>query len=247
MAGLGTLINVAAVVLGAAIGSLAGHQFPRRIRDVITDGIGMVTILIAALSAVAITDPALTGATGKGIPELIVLGAIVLGGIAGAALRIEQRLNSVGGALRARLAGEDADPHRHRFIEGFVTASLVFCVGPLAILGPLSDGLGHGIDQLLLKSMLDFFTGLAFATSFGWGVAFAALPVLVVQGVMTVAGLALGGVLPDPHLAALTATGGLLLAGVGLRLMNIKAFPSADLLPALVVAPLLTQAVIAFS
>lgn len=124
---------------------------------------------------------------------------------------------------------------------------MVFCVGPLAILGPLSDGLGHGIDQLLLKSMLDFFTGLVFATSFGWGVAFAALPVLVVQGVMTVAGLALGGVLPDPHLAALTATGGLLLAGVGLRLMNIKAFPSADLLPALVVAPLLTQAVIAFS
>ena len=104
---------------------------------------------------------------------------------------------------------------RHRFIEGFVVSSLVFCTGPLTILGSLNDGLGQGADQLFLKSALDGFAAIAFAASFGWGVAASALTVLVVQGGLTVVGLLLGDVLPDAHVAALTATGGLLLVGRG--------------------------------
>ena len=132
---------------------------------------------------------------------------------------------------------------RRRFIEGYVSASLLFCVGPLTILGSLSDGLGDGIDQLALKSVLDGFASIAFAASLGWGVAAAALTVLVVQGAITGVGVLLGGLLPDGHVAAITATGGLLLVGVALRLLRIKQVPVGDLLPALLVAPLLAQLV----
>ena len=120
----------------------------------------------------------------------------------------------------------------------------MFCVGPLTILGSLNEGLGNGSDQLMLKSALDGFASMAFAASFGWGVAAAAVSVLVVQGGLTGVGAMLGQLLPDPQLAALSATGGLLLAGVGLRLLQIKAVPVGDLLPALLVAPLLTELVI---
>ena len=124
-----------------------------------------------------------------------------------------------------------------------MSASLLFCVGPLTILGSLSDGLGNGIDQLALKSVLDGFAAIAFAASLGWGVAASALTVLVVQGSITLLGVVLGGLLPGGHVTAITATGGLLLVGVALRLLRIKPLPVGDLLPALVVAPLLAQLV----
>ena len=139
----------------------------------------------------------------------------------------------------------DADAARERFIEGWLSASLLFCVGPLAILGSLSDGLGRGIDQLTLKSVLDGFAALAFASSFGVGVLLSAVSVGVVQGLWTVLGVVLGSLLPDAHIAALTATGGLLLVGIGLRLLRIRDVPVGDMLPALLFAPLLTQAIIA--
>jgi uncharacterized membrane protein YqgA involved in biofilm formation len=123
---------------------------------------------------------------------------------------------------------------------------MVFCVGPLTVLGALSDGLGRGADQLYLKATLDGFTSIAFAASLGWGVAASALVVLVVQGLITAAGAALGDVLPEAHVTALTATGGVLLLGVALRLLKIKQIAVADLLPALVVAPLLVVLVAAF-
>jgi uncharacterized membrane protein YqgA involved in biofilm formation len=126
-----------------------------------------------------------------------------------------------------------------------MTASLVFCVGPLTVLGSISDGLGHGIDQLALKSTLDGFAAIAFAATFGVGVLASALTVAVVQGGFTVMGLLLGDVLSAAGISALTATGGLLLVGVALRLLKVRDVPVADLLPALVVAPLLTQLVVA--
>ena len=131
-------------------------------------------------------------------------------------------------------------------MEGFVTASLVFCVGPLTILGSLSDGLGTGIEQQALKATLDGFASIAFAAALGWGVAASALAVIVYQGFWTLLGLALGDLLPAAEVAAITATGGLLLVGVALRLLRIRDVPVADMLPALVVAPLLTAAVSAF-
>lgn len=239
--GIGTLVNVVTVLLGAVLGVLAGHRLPERTRDVVTDALGLVTLLIAATGAVAVGAPALTSYIGSSAPMLVVLGAVVLGGIVGSLLRLEARVEGVGGWLQARLAGDRGSVERHRFIEGFVVSSLVFCTGPLTILGSLNDGLGLGADQLFLKSALDGFAAIAFAASFGWGVAASALTVLVVQGGLTIVGLLLGDVLPDAHVAALTATGGLLLVGVALRLLRIREIPVADLLPALVAAPILVQ------
>jgi uncharacterized membrane protein YqgA involved in biofilm formation len=183
---------------------------------------------------------------GSHAPLLIVLGSLVIGGIIGSLLRLEQRVEGVGGWLQGRLAGESDSVERARFVEGFVTASLVFCTGPLTILGSLSDGLGHGADQLYLKATLDGFAAVAFAASFGWGVTASALTVLVVQGGLTAIGAVLGDVLPDAQLSGITAAGGLMLVGVALRLLRVREIAVADLLPGLVVAPLLVGAVAAF-
>ena len=236
--GLGTAVNVAAVLAGSGIGLLLGHRLPQRTRDTVTDALGLVTLLIGGLSAAAVTSPRLAGAVGSSAPVLIVLGSLLIGGIVGSLVDIERRLESVGTWLRQRLTRSGSGGHE-RFIEGFVTASLVFCVGPLTILGSLSDGLGLGADQLLLKSALDGFAAVAFAASLGAGVMASAVAVAVVQGVLTLVGFLVGDVLPGPHLDAITATGGLLLLGVGLRLLRIKLVPVGNLLPALVVAPLL--------
>lgn len=241
--GIGTIVNVATVLLGATIGVLLGNRLPVRTRDLVTDALGLVTLLIAGTSAMAVLDDDLADRVGDSAPMLIVLGALLVGGIAGSLLRLEQRVEALGGWLQARLTSDTGSVERHRFVEGFVVSSLVFCTGPLTILGSLNDGLGNGADQLFLKSALDGFAAIAFAASFGWGVAASALTVVVVQGGLTLLGLALGDVLPDAHLAAVTATGGLLLVGVALRLLRVREIPVADLLPALLVAPILVQVV----
>ena len=254
--GAGTALNVATVLLGSSVGVALGSRLPERTRDVVTDALGLVTLLIAALSAFDVRSPALADAVGSSAPVLIVLGSLLIGGIAGSLLGLEARLERVGAWLQRSLGGgrrassdgpgtlaAKVNPARARFVEGFVTASLVFCVGPLTILGSLSDGLGRGIDQLALKATLDGFASIAFAASLGWGVAASALAVAVIQGSLTLLGVVLGDVLPEAHVAALTATGGLVLVGVALRLLHIRQVPAADLLPALVVAPVLVAVV----
>jgi hypothetical protein len=310
MIGLGTVINVIAILVGSSIGVALGHRLPQRTRDVVTDGLGLLTLLVAALSAAAILEPAVPEAVGAA-GVLIVLGSLLLGGIIGSLLNIEARLEGLGDRIRLRLAGRSAaiagpaadnagsrtlpdggSSRRHRtqasdagpgdaeaveveveavdvevdgaladpgpadpdrtadprssFVEGFVTASLVFCVGPLAILGSLSDGLGLGIEQLALKSVMDGFAAIAFAASLGWGVAASALVVGMYQGTLTLLGWALGSVLDAAQIALLTATGGLLLVGIALRLLRLRQVPVGDMLPALLVAPLLTALVAAF-
>ena len=241
--GIGTIVNVATVLVGCTLGVLLGNRLPIRTRDLVTDALGLVTLLIAGTSAMAVLSDDLSDAVGDSAPMLIVLGSLLVGGIVGSVLRLETRVESLGGWLQSRLAGGGDSLERHRFIEGFVVSSLVFCTGPLTILGSLNDGLGNGADQLFLKSALDGFAAIAFAASFGWGVAASAVTIVVVQGGLTLLGLALGDVLPDAHLAAVTATGGLLLVGVALRLLRIREIPVADLLPALLVAPILTACV----
>ena len=239
--GFGTVVNLATVVAGSGIGLLLGHRLPQRTRDTVTDALGLVTLLIAATSAMAVLSPDLSAEVGDSAPMLIVLGALLIGGIAGSLLRLEQRVEGLGGWLQRRLSGNGGSGERQRFIEGFVVSSLVFCTGPLTILGSLNDGLGNGSDQILLKSVLDGFAAIAFAASFGWGVAASAVTIVAIQGSLTLLGVALGDVLPDAHLAAITASGGLLLVGVALRLLRIREVPVADLLPALLVAPLLVS------
>lgn len=243
--GIGTIVNVATVLLGATVGVLLGNRLPERTRDLVTDALGLVTLLIAGTSAMAVLDDDLADRVGDSAPMLIVLGSLLIGGIAGSLLRLESRVESLGGWLQSRLSSDSGSVERHRFVEGFVVASLVFCTGPLTILGSLNDGLGNGADQLFLKAALDGFAAIAFAASFGWGVAASAVTVVAIQGSLTLLGLALGDVLPDAHLAAITATGGLLLVGVALRLLRIREIPVADLLPALLVAPVLVAGVAA--
>lgn len=247
--GTGTAVNAATVLIGSGAGVLIGHRLPERTRTVVTDGLGLVTLLIAGTSAAAVGDSSLSRAVGDSAPMLIVLGALLIGAIAGSLARIEDRLEGLGDVLQRRLGARgttDGADHaaRARFIQGFVTASLVFCVGPLTILGSITEGIGEGADQLLLKAALDGFAAIAFAAAFGWGVAASVITLVVIQGGLTALGAIVGDFLPDAHLAALTATGGLLLVGVALRLLNIKQLKVGDLLPALLVAPLLTELVI---
>lgn len=269
--GTGTVVNVLTVLLGGFLGMTIGHRLPDRTRAVVTDCLGLVTLLVAALSAADVTAPALRDHVGAGVPVLIVLGSLLLGGVVGSLLGIEERLGSLAGTLQRAVAvrfpsaagaegAASVDPGaalghqegapavrtisaREKFIEGWLTTSLLFCVGPLTILGSLNDGLGRGVDQLVLKAVLDGFAALAFASTFGIGVLFSALSIAVVQGGLTVLGALLGTLLPEAHVAALTAVGGLLLVGVALRLMRVRDVPVADLLPALAVAPVLVWAV----
>jgi uncharacterized membrane protein YqgA involved in biofilm formation len=150
-------------------------------------------------------------------------------------LRIEDRLENVGEHLRRRFraSGEST------FVEGFVSASLLFAIGPLAILGSISDGMSKGIDQLVLKSSLDFFSAMAFAASLGWGVLASVIPVAIYQGLWTVVGVALGSILDGYQIDAMTIAGGVLLICIGLRLLRIKEIAVGNLLPALAFAPLI--------
>ncbi len=233
--GSGTLINVIAVLIGSTIGVFIAHRLNEKIRDVVTDGLGLATGMIAVLTTAAITNPLLTQTLGSGRPVLIVLASVVVGGILGTLLRIEERLEIYGDRLKARFSGEDGSS----FTEGFVAASLLFCVGAMAVLGPITDGLGGGNEILVLKSTLDFFASIAFASVFGWGVAASALTILLFQGSLTLLGYALGNFMSEVQVLMLTATGGLLLLAISLRLLNLKQIPVGNMLPALVLAPLL--------
>lgn len=255
MIGLGTLLNVATILLGSALGVGLGHRMPQRTRDVVTDGLGLVTAMLGAIAAAAVLDPIISESVGSA-GMLVVLASVLLGGIVGSLLGIEDRLEGAGDWLRRRLRSQSsqraariappglvpgtAAAGRDTFVEGFVVASLVFCIGPLAVLGSLSDGLGLGIDQLALKSVMDGFVAIAFAATLGWGVAASAVAVGIYQGTLTVLGWALGSLLSGAQVGLMTATGGLLLVGIGLRLLRIRDVPVGDLMPALIFAPLLT-------
>jgi hypothetical protein len=256
--GLGTLLNITTIVVGTAIGVLIGRRLPERTNRVVTDALGLITLVLGGLNLVALSDTDFVGAVGAGGAFLVVIGALLIGSVIGSLAGIESRLENFGGWLQGRLTrrggkGEgtaDGLPDapltitaREKFINGFVDASLVFAIGPLAILGAFQDGTGQGFDQLALKSTLDGFASIAFAASLGWGVAFSAIPVGIWQGLLTVLAFGLGSVMSGAAIAALTATGGVLLLGVGLRLLNLRAVAVADMLPALIIAPLLTVGV----
>jgi uncharacterized membrane protein YqgA involved in biofilm formation len=238
--GLGTLINVVAIIIGTVIGVLVGNRLSEKTSRVVTDGLGLVVLVLGGLNVMSLLDQEFVSAVGAGIPLLVVIGAILIGGIIGSALKIEQRLEQLGTSLQKRFAGKGTKDSKEKFITGFVNASLVFTIGPLAILGALSDGLGQGIEQLATKSILDAFASLAFAASLGWGVALSAIPVGIWQGLITVLAFSVGAVVSAPIISALTATGGVLLLGVGLRLLELREVAVGNMWPALIVDPLIT-------
>ena len=236
--GIGTSINVIAIAIGAVLGKFGGNWLPQRTRILITDVLGIVTLLGAASALISLWNGDMDSLP-AGAPILIVLGSLLIGGLIGSATKIEMKLESWGEGLKRRLSANSEG----QFVEGFVTASLIFVIGPLAILGSISDGMSTGIEQLALKSTLDFFAAIAFAATFGWGVALSALPVGIYQGLWTVSGFFLGQLLDEVQIAAMTATGGVLVIGIALKLLNIRAISIGDLLPALAIAPILVTLV----
>lgn len=233
-AGIGTLINIITIITGASLGVLVGNRMSSKTRTLLTDVLGMVTLLGAGSALIPLWSDRYVSSLPEGWSLLVVLGSLLIGGLVGSFFKLEDRLDNLGENLRVRFKASSDSP----FVEGFVSASLLFAIGPLAILGSISDGMGNGIDQLVLKSTLDFFAAMAFATSLGWGVAVSALPVGIYQGVWTVIGLGLGEILDGYQIDAMTIVGGIMLICIAFRLLNIKQVAVGNLLPALAIAPL---------
>ena len=236
--GSGTVLNILTIVIGGALGVFIGAKISEKLRNLVTDVLGCVTIISAADALSAYWDVELQEAMPKGWVILVVTFSLLVGALIGSALAIEDRLEFIGNKLKSRFSKNGSS----NFVEGFVSASLIFAIGPLAILGSISDGMGTGIDQLVLKSTLDGFAALAFAASLGWGVALSALPVGIYQFAWTAVGLFLGAILTNYQVAAMTAVGGILLIGISLRLLRIKQIAVGNLLPALALAPLFALA-----
>jgi len=240
--GIGTVINIVAIVGGAILGVLVGTRMKEQTRILLTDVLGLVLILGAASAVLPLWSTRYVESVPQGWTLLIVLGSLLIGGLIGSLLKLENRLDGLGERLRIKFKASSESP----FVEGFVAASLLFAIGPLAILGSISDGMGTGIDQLILKSTLDFFAAMAFATSLGWGVAVSAIPVAIYQASWTLVGLGLGEILDGYQIDAMTVVGGIMLMCIALRLLNIKHVAVGNLLPALAVAPVLALFVHSF-
>jgi uncharacterized membrane protein YqgA involved in biofilm formation len=240
--GIGTLINVAAIAIGSFLGISLGAKLADKSQKMITDVLGLVTLLGATSALIPLWSRSFNDSLPKGSALLLILASMLLGGLIGSAMNLEDKLDSFGENLRKRFGASSEGS----FIEGFVSSSLLFVIGPLAILGSVSDGMSQGIDQLVLKSSLDFFAAMAFASTLGWGVMASVIPVGIYQGLWTFAGLFLGSVLDSYQIDAMTICGGLMLVGIALRLLNIKKIAVGNLLPALFLAPLLATVLHSF-
>lgn len=240
--GFGTVVNIATIIGGAGLGVLIGSRMLLRTRTLITEVLGLITILGAVSALAPMWGSRYINSLPNGWTLLAMLGSLLIGGLIGSALNLESRLDSIGESLRKKFGAHEEST----FVEGFVSASLLFAIGPLAILGSISDGMSTGVDQLLLKSSLDFFAAMAFAASLGWGVAAAAIPVGIYQGAWTLIGLGLGNILSGYQIDAMTITGGLMLICIGLRLLKIKDIAVGNLLPALFIAPIFVALLHAF-
>ena len=216
---LGTLANVAAIALGTLLGLALKQRLPERINTIAMQALGLVTVLIGIKMVTTAEN------------VLIILVSMVIGGIVGELLQIEQRLDRFGSRIEAKLSKEGGT-----FTKAFVTSTLLYCVGPLAILGALQDGLQGDYSILLTKSGLDGVASVAFASTLGVGVLFSTLPVALYQGGITVAASLLQPYLSLPIINAMTATGGLLILGIGLNILKISQIRVANFLPAILVA-----------
>jgi uncharacterized membrane protein YqgA involved in biofilm formation len=229
----GTLLNVATVLIGTTLGLLVGARMPARMQESLTTGLGLFTLLFGLAMALGI----FTDAAARPGDDLAVLGALLLGVAIGELLRLHDGLEALGAWFQRRLARRDTGP-QSRIAEGFITASLVFCVGPLTILGSIANGLDGDLRLLAIKSLLDGVASIAFAAALGPGVYLSALTVLVIQGGIAAGAFLLRDVMDDATILAITAVGGLILLGVALRLLDVKAVRVASFLPALLLAPL---------
>ena len=224
MPGTCTLLNIVTVLIGTALGLILRHRLNEALKLIILQGVGILTLVIGMQMALQTER------------VLIVLAAVLTGGLSGQLLDLDGRLDQLADILKSRFAKKD-DAY---FSEGFITASIIFCVGPMTILGSINDGLRSDIDLLALKSMLDGFTAIALSASFGVGVIFSVFTVILVQGGITVSAVLVEQFLNDFMINEMTAVGGVLIIGIGLTILDIKKVSVANFLPALVFAPFLS-------
>ncbi len=228
MRGLGTLINTGLVVLGSGLGVVIGDRIPERMRVTLLQVIGLVTIALGVSDAID---------TRNMVFPLI---GMAVGALIGELLAIEDRLERLGERLQRRFNRKSgADAGERSFVKGFVTASALYCIGPLTVLGAIEDASGETPQLYIIKGLLDGFVSIMFAAMYGIGVAFSALSVLVVQGSLTLGGTGLDAVLDDRMRTELFAAGGLAVIGIGLNLLQITKIRLANLLPGLVLTPVL--------
>jgi len=236
MRGIGTVINVFTIVGGTLLGLIVGRYISERIRLTVEQAVGMTTLVLGIATA-AKTDNI-----------VFPLVSVVLGGIIGESLRVEDRFESLGNWVRRKvevksqsgwMSRTSLTTLHPRFVEGFVTATLLFSIGPMSILGSIDDGLGRGAQILIVKAALDGLVSILFAATMGWGVAISAVIVGIYQGLMTLGASGLDAILTDRMVHEMSATGGIMILGIALRFMEVKPIRVGSLLPGLFVAPVL--------
>jgi hypothetical protein len=224
----GTIINIITVLIGGTLGLLFGARLPDRLKSTVIAGMGFFTIAIGIQMFLGTDNP------------LIVLGALLIGALLGEWWKIEDGLQNLGRVLEERFTPDPETAADSRFVRGFLTASLLFCVGPMTILGSIQDGLTGNYELLAVKSVLDGFAALAFASTLGVGVLFSTLVILVFQGGISLLAVQLNALVTTPMLNEMTAAGGIILMGLAVSsLLEIKKIRTGNFLPALAVAPLI--------
>ena len=224
----GTFINIAAILIGGSIGLIFGARIPERFKNTVIAGMGLFTAAMGLQMFL------------KSENQLIVLGALIIGALLGEWLKIEDRLQALGQTLEQRFSKDTETGAGSKFVRGFMVASLLFCIGPMAILGSIQDGLTGDYNLLAVKSTLDGFASIAFASTLGVGVMFSAIIILVYQGGISLLAGQLSSIITDPMMNEMTATGGVILTGLAIsNLLEIKKIRVGNFLPALAVAPLI--------
>lgn len=222
----GTFLNVATVMVGGGLGLLVGGRLPARVRETVMMGIGLISVVLGVKMSLESSN------------TLVLLGATILGGLIGEIFDIQRWLDRMGAWFQQKLA---SDTSSGKFSEGFVTSSLIFCVGPMTIMGSIQDGLSGNYELLAVKATMDGFAALAFAAAFGAGVLLSGATVLLYQGAISLGASTLSGVMTEPMIQEMTAAGGLMVLGIGLVILEVARLRVANFLPALAVAPLLLR------
>ncbi|HMU93960.1 MAG TPA: DUF554 domain-containing protein [Anaerolineales bacterium] len=224
----GTILNIATILLGGVIGLIFGSRIPERFKGTVIAGMGLFTAAMGLQMFL------------KSENQLVVLGALIIGALTGEWWKLEDRLQALGQTLEQRFSQDSETGAGSKFVRGFMVSSLLFCIGPMAILGSIQDGLTGDYQLLAVKSMLDGFAAIAFSSTLGVGVLFSSVVVFVYQGGISLLAGQLNSIVTDPMMNELTATGGVLLIGVGIsNLLELKKIRVGNFLPALIAAPLI--------
>jgi len=243
----GTIVNALAVAAGSMIGLLMAARIPHRYQRIILNCLGLVTIVLGVDASVVVMGDVVK-LYGEGIPTygariaMVTVGSLIVGALIGTALRLHERIEGLGGTIHRRFGGfgqsGEATDQRGRFAEGFLSASVIFCVGPLTLLGCLNNGTQADPSLLYIKSFLDGFCSLALAASLGLGVVFSIFTVLFFQGGLSIMAHFFAAGLPDLSVQLMNVVGGMVLLATAMMILEIKKIPVANLLPGIFLPPL---------